>query len=89
MEALEGGVSGPPENVLMVATSNRRHLMPRGHGEDRGLIASFWGTSENNRKAKYYSLTVKGKRQLHLEAEKWNRMTDVIGGILNTAPEEL
>ena len=38
--ALEGGVSGPPENVLMVATSNRRHLMPRGHHEDRGLIAA-------------------------------------------------
>ena len=38
--ALEGGVSGPPENVLMVATSNRRHLMPRGHQEDRGLIAA-------------------------------------------------
>ncbi len=38
--ALEGGVSGPPPNVLFVATSNRRHLMPRGHVEDRGLIAS-------------------------------------------------
>jgi len=38
--ALEGGVSGPPSNVLFVATSNRRHLMPRGHGEDRGLIAT-------------------------------------------------
>jgi len=38
--ALEGGVSGPPANVLFAATSNRRHLMPRGHGEDRGLIAS-------------------------------------------------
>lgn len=38
--ALEGGVSGPPANVLFVATSNRRHLMPRGHSEDRGLIAS-------------------------------------------------
>ena len=38
--ALEGGVSGPPENVLFTATSNRRHLMPRGHAEDRGLIAS-------------------------------------------------
>jgi uncharacterized protein len=38
--ALEGGVSGPPENVLFVATSNRRHLMPRGHAEDRGLIAT-------------------------------------------------
>jgi predicted AAA+ superfamily ATPase len=38
--ALEGGVSGPPVNVLMVATSNRRHLMPRGHDETRGLIAA-------------------------------------------------
>lgn len=38
--ALEGGVSGPPANVLFVATSNRRHLMPRGHQEDRGLVAS-------------------------------------------------
>lgn len=38
--ALEGGVSGPPENVLFVATSNRRHLMPRGHQEDRGAIAA-------------------------------------------------
>ncbi|MCG9916137.1 MAG: ATP-binding protein [Phenylobacterium sp.] len=38
--ALEGGVSGPPANVLFVATSNRRHLMPRGHQEDRGQIAT-------------------------------------------------
>jgi predicted AAA+ superfamily ATPase len=38
--ALEGGVSGPPANVLFVATSNRRHLMPRGHSEDRGLVAA-------------------------------------------------
>ena len=38
--ALEGGVSGPPANVLFTATSNRRHLMPRGHGGDRGLIAT-------------------------------------------------
>ena len=37
--ALEGGVSGPPENVMFVATSNRRHLMPRGHDETRGLVA--------------------------------------------------
>jgi|SRR3984957_7075772 PadR family transcriptional regulator PadR len=57
--------------------------------ENQGWIASLWGESENNRKAKYYSLTARGKRQLHLEAENWNRMTDVIGGILNTAKEEL
>ena len=38
--ALEGGVAGPPENVLFVATSNRRHLMPRTHDEGRGLVAT-------------------------------------------------
>jgi uncharacterized protein len=38
--ALEGGVAGPPENALFVATSNRRHLMPRDHAEARGLIAT-------------------------------------------------
>jgi hypothetical protein len=38
--ALEGGVSGPPQNVLFVATSNRRHLMPRDHVENRGAIAA-------------------------------------------------
>jgi len=57
--------------------------------EHQGSIASVWGESENNRKAKYYNLTAKGKRQLLSEAQKWNRMTDVIGGILDTVPEEL
>ena len=38
--ALEGGVAGPPQNVLFVATSNRRHLMPRGHDEAKGLISA-------------------------------------------------
>jgi predicted AAA+ superfamily ATPase len=38
--ALEGGVAGPPENCLFIATSNRRHLMPRDHVESRGLIAA-------------------------------------------------
>jgi transcriptional regulator len=57
--------------------------------ERQAWISSTWGESENNRKAKYYRLTATGERQLRLEAEKWNRMTDVIGGILRTAPEEL
>jgi predicted AAA+ superfamily ATPase len=38
--ALEGGVAGPPENTLFIATSNRRHLMPRDHAENRGALAS-------------------------------------------------
>jgi PadR family transcriptional regulator PadR len=57
--------------------------------ERQGSIASAWGESDNNRKAKFYHLTAAGKRQLHLESQKWNSMADVIGGILSTAPEEV
>ena len=57
--------------------------------EHRGWIASVWGESENNRKAKYYSLTPAGKKQLQLEAKNWNRMADVIGGILDASAEEV
>ena len=57
--------------------------------EHQGLIASEWGESENKRKAKYYHLTAAGRRQLQQEARNWNRMADIIAGILNTAPEEL
>ena len=44
--ALEGGVAGPPENVLFVSTSNRRHLMPRDHAESQGAIASAENAEE-------------------------------------------
>jgi transcriptional regulator len=57
--------------------------------EHQGLITSEWGESENKRKAKYYRLTAAGKRKLQTEAEKWNRMADVIAGILQSRPEEV
>jgi transcriptional regulator len=57
--------------------------------ERDGWIASEWGESENKRKAKYYRLTATGKRRLETEAEKWNRMADVIAGILRTRSEEV
>jgi PadR family transcriptional regulator, regulatory protein PadR len=57
--------------------------------EHQGWITSEWGESENNRKAKYYQLTAAGKRKLQTEAEKWNRMADVIAGILQSRPEEV
>jgi PadR family transcriptional regulator PadR len=52
--------------------------------EHQGWIASVWGESENNRKAKYYNLTPAGKKQLQLETKNWSRMADVIGSILST-----
>ena len=57
--------------------------------EARGLIASEWGESENNRRAKYYRLTAAGKRRLETETERWNEMADVIAGILRTSPGKI
>src|SRR5437660_854012 len=57
--------------------------------EHQGLIASQWGESENKRKAKYYRLTAAGRRRLQEETRDWNRMADIIGGILQTSPEEV
>ncbi len=57
--------------------------------EHQGFIASKWGESENKRKAKYYQLTAAGRHKLHEERSNWNRMSEIIAGILDTAPEEL
>lgn len=46
--------------------------------EQRGWIASHWGTSDKNRKAKYYAITVAGRRQLARDAHHWQRLTDVM-----------
>src|ERR1700694_2597148 len=50
--------------------------------EQRGWVRSKWGVSENNRKARYYSLTAAGRRQLVTEAARWERMAAVIAGML-------
>jgi PadR family transcriptional regulator PadR len=57
--------------------------------EHQGWISSEWGESENKRKARFYRLTATGKRRLQTEAANWNRMSDVIAGILETTPEEV
>ena len=50
--------------------------------EHQGAIASEWGESENNRKAKYYNLTAAGRERLAEETGKWNRMAGIIGTVL-------
>jgi PadR family transcriptional regulator PadR len=50
--------------------------------EQCGCISSKWGTSENNRRARYYSITKTGRRRLAKEAEDWERMAEFIGRIL-------
>jgi len=50
-------------------------------------ISAVWGVSENNRKAKFYSITRAGRKQLAAEAENWNRIAGVIGRLLRLADE--
>lgn len=50
--------------------------------EVRGLITSEWGTSDHNRRAKFYALTAKGRKQLQAEAAEWERMSRAIGLVL-------
>jgi PadR family transcriptional regulator, regulatory protein PadR len=54
----------------------------------QGLISAKAGISENNRQAKYYSLTAKGRKKLTAESSKWERFTRAIGGIMRPAGEE-
>jgi transcriptional regulator len=73
---------------------NSDHVLQVEHGslypalhrlEGRRLIASFWGTSENNRKAKYYRLTPAGRRQLDAETSRWEQLVRAIGRVLKPA----
>jgi transcriptional regulator len=68
------------ENALEVEQGS---LYPALHRlEDRGLLASEWGVSENNRRAKFYQLTAKGRKHLTAETARWRQMTRAIGLIL-------
>lgn len=55
----------------------------------QGLLKASWGTSENNRRAKFYELTAAGRRRLRDETEGWNRLAAAIGSALATQAEEL
>jgi PadR family transcriptional regulator PadR len=73
------------EEVLQVEHGS---LYPALHRlQNRGWIASFWGTSENNRKAKYYRLTPEGKKQLAAQSSRWEEVVRAIGRIMNPVPE--
>jgi PadR family transcriptional regulator, regulatory protein PadR len=69
------------ENALEVEQGS---LYPALHRlEDRGWLASEWGVSENNRRAKFYRLTAKGRKELGAAAGRWRRMTRAVGLILD------
>jgi PadR family transcriptional regulator, regulatory protein PadR len=73
------------DDVLQVEHGS---LYPALHRlEDRGWIASFWGTSENNRKARYYRLTPRGRKQLVAQTSRWDQLVQAINRVLRPAAE--
>jgi PadR family transcriptional regulator, regulatory protein PadR len=71
------------EDVLAV---NQGSLYPALHRlEEKGWIAAEWGNSENNRRARFYSLTRAGRRQLAEETESWERFAAAVGRVLASA----
>jgi PadR family transcriptional regulator, regulatory protein PadR len=74
------------EEVLQVEHGS---LYPALHRlEDRGWIASFWGTSENNRRARYYRLTPAGKKQITEQTDRWDALVQAINRILRPQEQE-
>jgi PadR family transcriptional regulator, regulatory protein PadR len=68
------------ENALEVEQGS---LYPALHRlEDRGLVSAKWGVSENNRKARFYSLTAKGREQLTAKTSEWQRLTRAMESVL-------
>lgn len=64
-------------------------LFPALHRmEEAGWLSSAWGDSENNRRAKFYRLSAKGRKQLSVETTKWERLAHAIAGILRPAGQE-
>jgi PadR family transcriptional regulator PadR len=73
------------EDVLQVEHGS---LYPALHRlEERGLIAAFWGTSENNRKAKYYRITPAGRKHLASERSRFDQLVNAITRVLGPATE--
>ena len=74
------------EDVLEVEQGS---LYPALHRlEDRGWVSSYWGLSENNRKAKFYRLTARGRKQLTLETSRWRQMARATALVMGDAPAE-
>jgi transcriptional regulator len=80
IEQISGGALLVQQGALYQALARLEH---------RGLIDSEWGTSENNRSAKYYRLTIAGRRALGEESASWKRLSDAIGLALSARPSEV
>jgi PadR family transcriptional regulator PadR len=78
-------IEGTSDDVLQVEQGS---LYPALHRlEDRGWLTSYWGSSENNRKAKFYKLTPAGRKQLAAETNRWQERVAAIARVLCVRPE--
>jgi transcriptional regulator len=74
------------EDVLEIEQGS---LYPALHRmEDRGWISSYWGASENNRKARFYQLTAGGRKQLTAESRRWQKMARAIALVMGESPAQ-
>jgi transcriptional regulator len=72
--------------VLLVEQGS---LYPALHRiEERGLVSAFWGTSDNNRRARFYRLTAKGRKQLLSEASRWDNLVQAVARVMQPDPTE-
>ena len=90
-----GGLHGYGVLVRLQQLTNDRLQIQQGslypalyRLERQGLIASEWGDSDNNRRAKFYTLTTKGRRRLKEETDSWRRFSEVVAGVLEAVPEK-
>jgi len=71
------------DDVLLVEQGS---LYPALHRlEERGWIAAYWGTSESNRRARFYRLTPRGRKQLRAEASRWESLVQAVGRVMRPA----
>jgi transcriptional regulator len=80
IQQISGGRLEIPQGSFYIALYRMEH---------KGLVEAEWGESENNRRAKFYTLTAAGRKQLKAETERWARMTDVVATILGATLEEV
>jgi PadR family transcriptional regulator, regulatory protein PadR len=80
IQQISGGALEIPQGSLYPALYRLEH---------QGLIGAEWGQSENNRRAKYYTVTAAGRGRLREETAGWNRLVSAIAAALNTKPGEV
>ena len=83
-QAIARAIQRESDNVLIVDHGSLYPALQRL--ERRGWIDAKWGTSANNRRARFYTLTRAGRKQLQREADDWHRMAAVMARLLNGAP---